>query len=170
MAKNIVIFGCDNTGKTTLANKLVEHFRSVNYFKSLGPNKTAMEQMKFMQESMGTEGINVFDRFPLIEEATSGVVLRNHDNFDAWGKKEKDILSNVDLFILCYPGLFNTLNWGEREQLEGVKENALNLINAYNSMAVLLKYNLHLDVVEYDYKLGFIEWFKVINKINKFLM
>lgn len=167
MTKNIVIFGCDNTGKTTLANKLSEYFKGVNYFKSLGPNKTAVEQMKFMQESIVTEGINVFDRFPLIEEATSGVVLRNCDNFNVWGPKEKEILSNIDLFILCYPGLFDTLNWGAREQLEGVKENALSLIDAYNNMAATLRFDLRLDVIEYNYKAGFSEWVKVVNKINK---
>lgn len=150
MGKNIVVFGCDNTGKTTLAQKIA-FILGGQYVKSLGPNKTRNEQLGFMFENLDSYGIKIFDRFPIIEESTSGVVLRGHDNFQTWCEQEMDLLSKVDVFIFCNPGLFNTLNWGEREQLEGVKDHALELINKYNEIAVLLQQYYH-NVIEYNYK------------------
>lgn len=149
MKKNIVVFGCDNTGKTTLAQKIAFKLGG-KYVKSLGPNKTKNEQLDFMFENLNSDGIKVFDRFPIIEESTSGIVLRCHDNFQTWREQEMDLLNKVDVFIFCNPGLFNTLNWGEREQLEGVKDHALELINKYNEIAVLLQQYYH-NVIEYNY-------------------
>lgn len=155
MKKNIVVFGCDNTGKTTLAQKIAFKLGG-QYVKSLGPNRTKNEQLDFMFENLNSDGIKVFDRFPIIEESTSGVVLRGNDNFQTWRDQEMDLLNKVDVFIFCNPGLFNTLNWGEREQLEGVKDHALELINKYNEIAVLLKQYYH-NVIEYNYKVDSID-------------
>lgn len=159
-AKKIVVFGCDNTGKTTLCESLVGilNFKfpgSTEVAKSLGPNKMVEEQIDFMEEMLGNKDkVIIFDRFPIIEEATCGKVLRGKNNFQEWENTNVvDLLGKVDLFIFCYPGLFDVLNWGEREQLDGVKENALKLINAYNEMAVSLR-SLGFKVVEYNYKIG----------------
>ena len=152
MKKNIVVFGCDNTGKTTLAQKIAFKLGG-QYVKSLGPNKTKNEQLDFMFENLNSDGIKVFDRFPIIEESTSGVVLRGHNNFQTWREQEMDLLNKVAVFIFCNPGLFNILNWGEREQLVGVKDHALELINKYNEIAVLLQDYYH-NVIEYNYKVN----------------
>lgn len=156
-AKKIVVFGCDNTGKTTLCEILREKLFTLGELdtviaKSLGPNKTVEEQVDFMERTLNDNEKNIiFDRFPIIEEATSGKVLRNKNNFAEWEDTDvMELLKKVDLFIFCYPGLFNVLNWGEREQLDGVKNNALKLINAYNEMAVALK-SLGFKVFEYNY-------------------
>lgn len=159
--KKIVVFGCDNTGKTTLCENLKtfiawknKDVNSVVVAKSLGPNKSVEEQIDFMDLTLNDKQKTIiFDRFPIIEEATCGKVLRGKDNFQEWENTNViDLLRKVDCFIFCYPGLFNVLNWGEREQLDGVKENALKLINAYNEMAVSLK-SLGFKVLEYNYKL-----------------
>lgn len=157
-AKKIVVFGCDNTGKTTLCELLKKELsiffkNPVEISKSLGPNKTVEEQFNFMNETLNDESKTIiFDRFPIIEEATCGKVLRGKDNFAEWEDTDVvGLLEKVDLFIFCYPGLFDVLNWGEREQLDGVKKNALRLINAYNEMAVALR-NLGFKVFEYNYK------------------
>lgn len=158
--KKIVVFGCDNTGKTTLCENLKtfiawknKDVNSVVVAKSLGPNKSVEEQIDFMDLTLNDkEKTIIFDRFPIIEEATCGKVLRGKDNFQEWENTNViDLLRKVDCFIFCYPGLFNVLNWGEREQLDGVKENALKLINAYNEMAVSLR-SLGFKVLEYNYK------------------
>ena len=158
--KKIVVFGCDNTGKTTLCENLKtfiawknKDVNSVVVAKSLGPNKSVEEQIDFMDLTLNDKQKTIiFDRFPIIEEATCGKVLRGKDNFQEWENTNViDLLRKVDCFIFCYPGLFNVLNWGEREQLDGVKENALKLINAYNEMAVSLR-SLGFKVLEYNYK------------------
>lgn len=146
---NVVIFGCDNSGKTTLANKIVEFINNSIYVRSLGPNKTVEEQIKFMVENLNVNRVNIFDRFPCIEENVCGNVLRGKNNFD--GLDTSAILNKVDLFIFCYPGLLNVLNWGSRDQLSGVKENVVELINGYTKYAKYL-IDKGYNVLEYNYK------------------
>lgn len=157
MEKNlkIVVFGCDNTGKTTLCEGLQDCFLQNGYnaeiAKSIGANKTVEQYVDFMKKNLRKKHIVIFDRFPIIEEATCGRVLRNNDIFEEWQAEDiSELIDEVDIFIMCYPGLFNTLNWGEREQMEGVKDNATKLIDAYNQMAVALL-KLNCLVMEYNY-------------------
>lgn len=151
----IVVFGCDNTGKTTLCNDLkdlIEPYYDVEIAKSIGANKSVEQYVEFMKSNIEKEKAIIFDRFPIIEEATCGKVLRDNNIFEKWQKEDViGILKSIDVYIMCYPGLFNTLNWGEREQMDGVKLNAIKLINAYNEMAFALK-EMGLNVYEYNYK------------------
>lgn len=151
----IVVFGCDNTGKTTLCKELkniMDVYWNVEIAKSIGANKSLYEYMDFMKNNIAKENVVIFDRFPIIEEATCGKVLRDSNMFGKWDSIETmEILEAIDVYILCYPGLFATLNWGDREQMEGVKENALKLINAYNEIAVALK-SIGLNVFEFNYR------------------
>lgn len=162
MNKNIVIFGCDNSGKTTLSQDISKELDlllrnnglayPIECKHSLGPNVTLEQHENFMNENLDKDCITIFDRFPFIEEGVCGSILRGHNIFGHYTKEEQDVLlSKVDLFILCYPGLFNIINWGEREQMEGVKENVVNLIKGYNMIAVNLKDNGY-NVVEYNYR------------------
>ena len=154
--KKIVVFGCDNAGKTTLCNALAHEFKEdgfkVEIAKSIGANKSVEQYMDFMKDNLSKKYTVIFDRFPIIEEATCGKVLRENDLFfQKWMNNEVlDILKQVDCFVFCYPGLMNVLNWGNREQMEGVKDNILQLINAYNEMVVTLL-KLGLNVVEFNY-------------------
>ena len=158
--KKIVVFGCDNTGKTTLCNYIKDRFEKTHdvkeeysdkiyIAKSIGPNKTVDEYIDFMKDELLNGNNVIFDRFPVIEEYTCGNVLRHKNIFE--GELVTPFFKMVNVFIFCYPGLFNTLNWGEREQMDGVKENAVDLINAYNLMAYTLK-SLGYNVIEYNYK------------------
>lgn len=166
--KNIAVFGCDNTGKTTLAKYLVEKISRENnidelpiYQKSLGPNKTKNQQEEFMNLKTSGKGIVIFDRFPIIEEMTSGVVLRKKNNFQDSSKESIEyFLRLIDCYIFCYPGLFEVIDWKNREQLDGVKENVLDLINEYNKFAFTLK-EYGFNVIEYNYKADTLDSFYV---------
>lgn len=162
---NIVIFGCDNAGKTTLSNHIIEYLKqkniAVEYKHSLGPNVTIEQQKEFMEENISKSVVTIFDRFPFIEEGVCGTILRGVNAFDTGDEEkdtqyEKELLGKIDLFILCYPGLFEVIDWGEREQMFGVKENIVNLIKGYNMVAVNLK-NLGYPIKEYNYKCDKIE-------------
>ena len=150
----IVVFGCDNTGKTTFCNELHDYLieqYNVEIAKSIGANKSLFEYMEFMKKNIEKENVVIFDRFPIIEEATCGRVLRDNNMFGKWDNLETmEILESIDAFVFCYPGLFQILNWGDREQMDGIKENALPLINAYNEIAVALK-SIGLNVFEFNY-------------------
>ena len=165
--KNIVVFGCDNTGKTTLAKYLVEKINKENpdalaiYKKSLGPNKTKNEQINFMGSVTSFKNLVVFDRYPIVEEMTSGIVLRGKNNFKNSSKELMAYyLKKIDCYIFCYPGLFEIVNWEDREQLDGVKENVLDLINQYNRFAFALK-ECGFNVIEYNYKTDTLDSFYI---------
>ena len=167
IGKNIVVFGCDNTGKTTLAKYLVEKINKENqdvcaiYKKSLGPNKTKNEQIDFMDSVTSFKSLVIFDRYPIVEEMTSGIVLRGKNNFQDSSKELMEYyLGKIDCYILCYPGLFDVVNWEEREQLDGVKENVLDLINQYNRFAFALK-ECGFNVIEYNYKADTLDSFYI---------
>lgn len=157
MNKNIVVFGCDNTGKTNLTRVLNDVLKeagvNVKIIGSIGKAKKETQQ-DYITNMLDLEGIKIFDRFTPIEEYVCGNVLRGKSNFNL---DELKVFSNkVDLFVFCYPGLFNILNWGTREQMEGVKENALDLITNYNCMAVWLVEN-GFNVTEYNYNIRGLE-------------
>ena len=154
---NIVVFGCDNSGKTTLCNQLVNLLNedvdfTAEAIHSLGPNKSYDEMISFMENNLvprGSTHTKIFDRFPLIEESIYGPLLRGENKFA--DVNNRDIWDKVDLFIYCYPGLFHILNWGDREQMLGVKERVFEIIDAYNRLAVTLKLN-GFNIKEYNYR------------------
>ena len=139
---NIVIFGCDNSGKSTLGKNLLYYLKEKGKDCSLihSPGNTTKEVMEnFMRISLVDKDktpnkVSIFDRFPIIEESVYGEILRDGSKFK--DKEDIDrILKKIDLFIYCFPGANMILNWGIREQYPGVKENANKLIEAYENIA-----------------------------------
>ena len=150
-SKKIVIFGCDNSGKTTLANELVSKF-GFEYIRSPGP-VSRDEQIDFLKSKLDSDTDMVFDRFAIFEENVCGNILRGHSNFsDIPEAVAMDLFySKVDLFIFCNPGFDEIENWGDREQMDGVKENANKLWEGYKEIFRGLKNN-SLNVIEYNWK------------------
>ena len=144
----IVIFGCDNSGKSTLGRQLAE-LTGGKYIHS--PGVVPIEEMKaYMEDNLNSDETVIFDRFPIIEEYVYGPLFRGENKFKD-DNYNKSILSRVDLFIFCYPGLFATLDWKDRDQYPGVKENVLELLKQYNLAAYKLK-AAGYNVKEYDYR------------------
>ena len=165
MEFNIVVYGCDNSGKTTLARNLVTHLMEkangkpidFAYIHSLGPVETG-KQLDFMyRETRKVDGniVRVFDRFPLIEERVCGMAIRGRDVFYNDHTTRARMLGRIDLFIHCDPGIETVLNWGNREQMDGVKENAKEMYMGYKRIPYefpechlenrILCYNFHDD-------------------------
>ena len=143
----IVIFGCDNTGKSTLGAYLAEMLNGKCVH---SPGVVPIEQMKeFMETNLESEETVIFDRFPIIEEHVYGPLFRGENKFKD-SEYNKSILDKVDLFIYCNPKFFSILNWGTRDQYPGVKENVLEIIKQYNLAAFTLRYKGHY-VVEYNF-------------------
>lgn len=140
--------------KTTLGENLAillhKMGKDSEYVHSPGP-KSKEELTKFMEDNLfdGHECVRVFDRFPIIEEEVYGNLLRGKNMFDD-EVYNKSILDEIDGFVFCNPGLFRILDFGDREQMDGVEERALDLIDKYNRLA----YKLSMEgrnVVEYNY-------------------
>lgn len=152
--KRIVVFGPDNSGKTTLVNTICDRCADagmpIQKIKSLGPARLD-EQIIYTSENLKRYTPIIFDRYPVIEEATCGVVLRQHDNFVKIPEVAKIFLDGIDIFIFCNPGLEAILNWGEREQMEGIKENIFQLFFEYCLVYRQLKES-GKKVIEYNWQ------------------
>lgn len=157
MRIDIVVFGCDNSGKTTLCNTIASYLKNegMNAYvtHSCGPG-SILKHINFLAEVLkdkkdkGLE-IQIFDRFPIIEEFVCGNVLRGFDSFKPYPESVSKFMGKVPLFIHCDPGIDFIENWGEREQMDGIKENARNLFNMYK--AVPMHFNIESRTVKYDY-------------------
>lgn len=153
---NIVVYGCDNSGKTTLCNQLITYLNDVvkvkaKYTKSLGP-ASMLDQVIFINRHLQDEtwDVEVFDRFPIVEEAVCGNVLRHSNHFASHLNYTLMSLNQVTLFIHCDPGIEAILDWGDREQMQGIKENAKALKEAYEAYAAIT--GISPRVIKYDWK------------------
>ncbi len=159
MAKfNIVVYGCDNSGKTTLCQQLVNYLidngiDDVEYVKSLGP-VGVNKQVDFLHEKINdySKEFMIFDRLPIIEEEVCGNVLRGSNNFDHFQDYVSKVLGRITLFIHCDPVKEAIEKWGTREQMAGIKENAKALANGYAAYSTIhctdnrtIKYNYNQD-------------------------
>ena len=148
MNKKIVLFGTDNSGKTTLGKALAKELDGT-YFFPLGP-APLQTQINFLDENLNKPGMLIFDRFPVIEEDVCGNVFRNENNFEH--VPHDHYLDSVDLFVFCNPGIEAILNWGEREQMKGTKEKIIFLYAGYANWFKRLKEEGR-NVVEYNWRI-----------------
>lgn len=155
MKINIVVYGCDNTGKSTLCHQLVDTLTANSipayYIKSLGP-ASLPNQVAFVSKNLSQVDrfeVNIFDRFPIIEEEICGSILRNHNTFSSFPDFIDRALNQIALFIHCDPGLNKITDWGSREQMEGIKENAIKLNEAYGAYKVI--HGLEARTIEYNF-------------------
>lgn len=140
VTKFIVVYGCDNTGKSTACENLNNIFKQYGIFSevvhSCGP-VSPIEQIAFMEEQTETNPnveVKIFDRFPAIEEAVCGKVLRNVNKLHPYKKQCNEFIQRISLFIHCNPPHSIVENWGTREQMEGIKENYKKLIKGYKNI------------------------------------
>lgn len=156
MTKTIVVYGCDNSGKTTACQNLEEILTERGYrvkvIHSPGP-VSAADMINFMAENTKNDtniDIRILDRFPAIEEPVYGPLLRDKNKLADFKSLCNLYMDQVDRFIYCDPGISSVNNWGAREQMDGVKEN----VNVIRDMYIALVYEypalLHTSV--YNWK------------------
>lgn len=149
----IVIEGCDNSGKSTLARKLTDDLPAMyirRAFKFVDGDDIVL--FTGMVLSMAARFPTVLDRAPWIGENVYGPVIRgksllNDDHMDqVWSL----IRSRRTLTIYCRPPtniILRGLN--TREQMAGVKENAMKLVAQYDD--VMKTVERKTNVLRYDY-------------------
>lgn len=132
---NIIVFGCDNSGKTVLSKHISEKF-GFEYVQSLykkDPNATFEEVYDYLLKHVTSPNNYVFDRFSFIEERIYGPVLRNsYDHLLSPTELKSFWFPQIDYFIYARPKKKTITNWTEIEQLDGVKENVDRLIFEYD--------------------------------------
>lgn len=163
----------DNSGKTTLAEDLALHFKG-DYVQSMGP-ETKENQRDWVIEKITKSlkfksSVKVHDRFTAFEEMIYGKVLRNGVmNFTFKSPEVKLLRTLIPTIIYCRPSNETIMNFGEREQMEGVVEKAITLIEAYDDLVSDMIY-YGWNVIFYNYKTDPID--QLISTIrinNKFL-
>lgn len=150
----IVVEGMDNTGKTTLVNKLAEEF-DLKVVKSPGPVDQGLENsLKWMQETLENKDLQViYDRYPLISERIYGPIIRKKDILAPyWDKLVRKFLLREPLLIYCRPPIKDILNFGEREQMEGVIERAEELAELYDEYMKWFSKKMGTRFVVYNYR------------------
>lgn len=170
MSKKIVVIGCDNSGKTTLCEMLVKKFPELNYVHSKGPG-TAREMLDNIHSEFASEKNIIFDRFSVIEEKVCGVILRGEDkiNNPEYQAEADSLLEQIDLFIVCCPSNIDIVaNFGNREQMDGVKEHYSELYSGYIEVAKELMVDRELPVIFYDWTIKS-DWDFVCSRVKELL-
>lgn len=144
----IIVIGMDNSGKTTLVKNLSEAL-DLESIVSCGP-KPKHEQVEWTMTQLGKQRV-VFDRFTVLEEMVYGPKLRSKSNFEINDFLVQVIKKEGCILVYARPDKGTIMNFGEREQMEGVIENAEDLIRRYDSLV----WDLVMDgftVIPYNYK------------------
>jgi GTPase SAR1 family protein len=149
----IIILGMDNTGKTTLFERICHEFE-LNGEHSPGPvtrecqTDWMLEQM--VKEKEGGEH-SIYDRFSCFEEMIYGKVLRDNPQYNFESPEVRLLKGTNPLIIYARPPKECILGFEDgREQMEGVKERGVELLEAYDELYFKLK-SKGWAVAHYDY-------------------
>lgn len=149
----LIFTGMDNSGKTTLVNKVSQSL-GLPVVKSMGPDHTKDEKHIWFLDQMAREkafpGSVIFDRFLPFEEMVYGKILRGDHIYsldDPYMKSLKDLNPTI---VYTRPPSEVIFNFGDREQMEGVIETKEKLLAAWDDLMWKLK-TRGWDVQVYDY-------------------
>jgi len=149
----IIVEGCDNTGKSTVLAKLADGLKLMIVNNRKRPSGTS--DISFFNTRMVELSKHfplILDRHPVISEPVYGPICRG----TSWPERyyQENVLRELErikaLVVYCRPKNSTILNFGERDQMEGVVKNGLKLIQAYDSHIKFI--NQFLEVVTYDYE------------------
>ena len=149
----IIVEGMDNSGKSTLAKHLAEKF-GLEYLHSPSEYRNDTKLMiDWALKQLLDQKLAVYDRFSPISDRVYGPVLRGGTPYNDTiaGKSAVELLKTVPhLIIYCRPERERILNFGSREQMDGVTSQATKLLEEYD--ALMSKMQLEgYDIITYNY-------------------
>lgn len=146
----IIVEGLDNTGKTTLVKELVNRLGIPSMIR-VRPKAETEFRIDLLR--VLTDGPWIMDRHPIISEMVYGPILRGgmvieEDNLNALAT----LIDQSPMFIYCRPPDSVILNFGEREQMDGVIDQAQILLARYDFVMQFIRSRLPDRVIFYDYQ------------------
>lgn len=138
----IIAEGMDNTGKTFLCNELkrMRPWAHLEKLRTEGSVPTRPEIAAFCDDLIlrAEQRIDtVFDRHSIVSELVYGSVLRPEPLL-SWAEVANILGMVADycniVLIYCRPPDERVLDFGEREQMPGVRENARRLLATYDDV------------------------------------
>lgn len=151
----IIVEGCDNSGKTTLVSALSGDLRLLSIVNRQRP-LSLQDSYAYLTRvlPLALRFATIFDRWQPISEPIYGPICRGVHLFnDAHIQNQFRMTKNMalqPLVIYCRPSIEKIMDFGEREQMAGVIENAPAIVAAYDHQIEWLKQ--HFPVVRYDFE------------------
>ena len=157
----IIIEGCDNTGETTLCKYLSEQIRTCEIVKSPAPRDVEtifpfLDNVYFKDlANTAEEKIRtIYDRFPCISDPIYARCIGWKSVFVSTliGRLARHEFMNWNnLIIFCDPGRENVLKLGDREQMDGVRDEIEAIYTEYQYELGLLSLYSSQSIIKYDY-------------------
>lgn len=133
----IILEGFDNSGKTTLGRQL-SNIYNYAYVHSPGPMDGGIRLENYALREIANPKPVIYDRFPVISDQVYAPIIRNLPSTFTVSKQGQIIkelfLAYPHIVIYCRPKDKTILNFGDREQMEGVKTSSKELIEAYDQL------------------------------------
>lgn len=143
MAKSpmIVVEGMDNTGKSTLVDFLAHELKAcvVKTFKKAPSVADVFEYNGWCSRSHYPL---ILDRVHYISDLVYGTVIRDHTSVT---QAMASFFRRDTILIYCRPPEEVIFSFGEREQMNGVKEQAVKLLAAYDELMARLSPDITYD-------------------------
>jgi hypothetical protein len=145
----IIVEGFDNSGKTTLIRSLSEKMQLPIQL-STGPI-TDEGLRDYLDRFIRDDEVKLYDRTPLISEAIYRPIRRPGTFVADQAWLLAMLMRMTPVIVYCRPPNEKIFNFGEREQMAGVIDNAKRILASYDLvMSALLKV-FHWPVIYYDY-------------------
>lgn len=143
----IIVIGMDNTGKTTLCDKLSEEL-NMKHIKSEGPGISFDTMKRLIRERLFSQENLILERFSFFEEMIYGPVLRQGSRFKFTDIEYTYLKAENPVIIYCKPSRFKI---GDKEEMAGVIENADNLNKRWRKLIRKLKED-NFNILTYNYQ------------------
>ena len=178
----IIVEGMDNSGKSTFIANIANRF-GLRVVKRSGPASAQVTvaisqreaEQSFILETLSFLVLNpqvIFDRFPIISEGIYGPLLRKSNVFQREGTSWDDWLNRMldckPLIIYCRPPEEKILCFSpNREQMQGVTDNAHLLIHQYDQLMDKLEKKGAM-LIKHDFS-ALCEWVPVETAVSQYL-
>lgn len=147
----IIVEGCDNSGKTVLTERLTQDLKLVLIrCRRLPKSREDVFRFSHHVEVMARHFPVILDRHPAISEPIYGPICRQKHLLNPGDQEQILTRAEKPLIIYCRPDPGVIIDFGERAQMAGVKENVHTLIRVYDSYMSQLAEDF--TIVWYDWR------------------